>query len=140
MAAPVIARSTKSLQVEIEAGRHRFVADEPIEMGGADEGPTPYDYIAAALAACTSMTLKIVAHREHIPLDGVQMKVTNDRMHAKDCADCMTDSGYVHRFTIEIHFEGELTEVQRARLQEIAGRCPVAKMLTSEIRIEKVFV
>ena len=61
-------------------------------------------------------------------------------MYAKDCADCMNTSGYIHRFTVEIKLNGTLTEAQRARLQQVAGRCPVAKTLTSEIKIEEVFV
>ncbi len=136
----VIARSNNSLRVEIEAGGHRLIADEPVDAGGTNEGPTPYDYLAAGLAACTSMTMQVVAKRENIPLDGVEMKITSDRMYAKDCVDCMTASGYIHRFTIEIKISGNLTEAQRARLQQVATRCPVNKTLTSEIKIDEVFV
>lgn len=137
---PVIARSNNSLRVEIEAGGHRLIADEPVEAGGTNEGPTPYDFLAAGLAACTSMTMQVVAKREKIPLDGVEMKITSDRMYAKDCGDCMSASGYIHRFTIEIKMSGNLTEAQRARLQQVAARCPVNKTLTSEIKINEVFV
>lgn len=140
MSGPVLARSEKSFRVEIDAGGHRIIADEPAEAGGTNEGPTPYDLISAALAACTSMTLQVVAKRENIPLDGLEIKVMNDRVHAKDCADCMTGSGYIHRFVVEIKFIGTLTDAQRARLQQVAPRCPVAKTLTSEIKIDEVFV
>lgn len=140
MAGPVIARSQSSFRVDIEAGGHRLIADEPVADGGTNAGPTPYDFLAAGLAACTAMTVNLVAKREKIPLDAIEMNVTNDRMYAKDCADCMSAAGYIHRFTVEIRFTGDLTEPQRARLQQVAGRCPVAKTLTSEIRIEEVFV
>lgn len=140
MAGPVTARSVTSFRVEIDAAGHRLIADEPVEAGGTNEGPTPYDFLAAGLAACTSMTMQIVAKRENIPLEGIEIKVLNDRMYAKDCADCMSASGYIHRFTVEIKLLGTLTDAQRARLQLVAGRCPVAKTLTSEIKIEEVFL
>ena len=140
MPGPVTARSSTSFRVDIEAGRHHLIADEPVDAGGTDEGPTPYDFLSAALAACTSMTLHVVAKRENIPLQGLEMKVSNDRMYAKDCADCMNKSGYIHRFTVEIKINGEMTDAQRKRLQDVATRCPVKKTLTSEIKIEAVFV
>jgi uncharacterized OsmC-like protein len=140
MAGPILARSTNSFRVDIEAGSHRLVVDHPTDTGAAGDGPTPYDYLSAALAACTSMTIQIVAKRENMPLEGIEIKVMNDRMYAKDCADCTSASGYIHRFTVEIKLIGNLTDAQKARLQQIAGRCPVAKTLTSEIKIDEVFV
>lgn len=137
---PAIVRSSASLRNEIEAGPHRFVVDEPVDAGGGAGGPTPYDLLNAALGACTSMTLHIVAKREGIPLEGVEITVTNDRMHAQDCADCLTTSGYIHRFTVQIKLIGDLTDAQRARLLDVANRCPVKKTLTSEIRIDEVLV
>jgi putative redox protein len=140
MSGPVTARSASAIRVDIEAGGHRLVADEPAAVGGTDEGPTPYDFLSAGLAACTSMTLHIVAKRENIPLEGIEMRVTNDRMYAKDCADCQSAEGYIHRFTVEIKLLGDLSEAQRKRLESVAGRCPVAKTLMSEIKIDEVFV
>jgi len=137
---PVIVRSGASLRNDIEAGPHRMVADEPIDAGGSEAGPTPYDFLAAALGTCTSMTLRVVAVREKIPLEGVEITVANDRMYAKDCADCLTQSGYIHRFTVAIKLLGDLTDEQRARMLEVARRCPVHKTLTSEIRIDERLV
>ena len=134
---PVIVRAGASLRNDIEAGPHRMVADEPKAAGGTEAGPTPYDFLAAALGTCTSMTLRVVAVREKIPLDGVEISVASDRMHAKDCADCLTQSGYIHRFTVAIKLLGDLTPEQRARMLEVAKRCPVHKTLTSEIRIDE---
>jgi putative redox protein len=114
-----------------------MIADEPASAGGTEAGPTPYDFLAAGLGACTSMTLHFVAKRENIPLEGVEITVENDRMYAKDCADCLTASGYIHRFTVTIKLIGTLTPSQRERMLEIARRCPVHKTLTSEIRIDE---
>jgi putative redox protein len=140
MSGPVTARSGKTIRVDIDAGGHRLIADEPVDAGGTGAGPTPYDNLSAGLAACTSMTLQIVARRENIPLEGLEMTVLNDRMYAKDCADCASASGYIHRFTIEVRLLGDLSDAQRKRLQDVAARCPVSKTLTSEIKIDEVFV
>jgi putative redox protein len=134
----VIVRSAASFRCEVEAGRHRFVVDEPASAGGSDEGPTPYDLLSAALGSCTSMTLNFYARREGIALTGVEVSVTNDRSHAKDCADCQSAEGYIHRFGVRLRFHGDLTGEQRTKLLDIARRCPVYKTLTSEIRIDEV--
>src|SRR3954465_6529005 len=96
---PVIVRAGASFRNDIEAGPHRMIADEPIASGGTEAGPTPYDFLAAALGTCTSMTLRVVAAKENIPLEGVEITVENDRMYAKDCADCLTTNGYPPPFT-----------------------------------------
>jgi putative redox protein len=139
MAEPVVVRSRGAIKVDIEGGGHTFIADEPVASGGTDLGPTPYDYLSAALGACTSMTLHLVAKRENIPLEALELRISNDRMYAKDCADCMSASGYIHQFKVEIKLEGaQLTAEHRKRLLEVANRCPVAKTLTNEIKIEEV--
>ena len=134
---PVVVRAGASFRNEVHTGKHRLVADEPREAGGTDEGPTPYEFLSAGLGACTSMTLRVVAQRENIPLEGVEIEVTNDRMYAKDCADCTNKNGYIHRFDVRIKLVGSLTDAQRERMLSVARRCPVAKTLTSEIRIEE---
>jgi uncharacterized OsmC-like protein len=140
MTTPVILHSRGSFRTEVEAGPHRFVLDEPESAGGNGEGPTPYDMLASALGGCTSMTLHFYANREKLPLEGVDVTVTHDRQYAKDCADCTTQSGYIHRFRVEIRLHGPLTEEQRQRLFSIAARCPVAKTLSSEIKVDEVLV
>ena len=84
------------------------------------------------------MTIRFLAKRDGIPLEGTEITVTNDRMYAKDCADCMTASGYIHRFTVKIKLLGNLTSEQREKLIAAAKRCPVYKTLTNEIRIDDV--
>lgn len=137
---PVIVRAAASLRNEIEAGKHRLIADEPVDAAGTDAGPTPYELLSAGLGACTSMTMRVIAKRENIPLEGVEIQIANDRMYAKDCADCTSATGYIHRFDVRIKLIGSLTEQQRERLLSVAKRCPVAKTLTSEIKIEETLV
>jgi putative redox protein len=137
---PVIVRSKNSLRNDIEAGPYTLVGDEPVEAGGTAAGPTPYDFLNAALGTCTSMTIHVVATRENIPIESVEITVSNDRMYAKDCADCSSTEGYIHRFTVSIKVTGDLTPAQRERILTVAKRCPVAKTLMSEIRVDDVLV
>jgi putative redox protein len=140
MGMPVVLHSRASFRNEVEAGPHRWIVDEPVDAGGGGEGPTPYDMLAAALGGCTSMTLHFYAKREKLPLEGVDITVTHDRQNAKDCSDCSIQSGWIHRFKVEIALHGPLDEAQRQKLLTIAARCPVAKTLQSEIRIDEVLV
>jgi uncharacterized OsmC-like protein len=133
--AVVHAKLGGSFRTELEMGKYRIVADEPASAGGTDEGPTPYDLLGGALASCTAMTLHYYAKREGISLEEVEVTVANDRIHAKDCADCLTGEGYIHRFDVKLSVKGNLTPEQRTRLTEIAKRCPVARTLSSEIKI-----
>lgn len=137
---PVVVRSRASFRSEVEAGPHRWILDEPVDLGGGGEGPTPYDMLAAALGGCTAMTLHFYAKREKLPLEGVEITVMHDRQHAKDCADCVSETGFIHRFRVEIRLDGALSEEQRQKLLVIAGRCPVAKTLQAEIRIDEALV
>lgn len=137
MAAPVFIRARGSFRTEVQAGKHQFVLDEPISADGGDEGPTPYDMLAAALGGCTAMTLDFYAKREKLPLDGVDIEIHHDREHAKDCAECLTKAGYIHRFRVRLSLRGTLTAEQKSELLSIANRCPVAKTLRSEIRIDE---
>jgi putative redox protein len=140
MTTPVILHARDSFRTEVEAGPHRWVLDEPSDAGGNGEGPTPYDMLASALGGCTAMTLHFYAKREKLPLDGVDVTVTHDRQYAKDCADCVTHSGYIHRFRVEIRLHGALSEEQRQKLLSIASRCPVKRTLESEIKVDEVLL
>jgi uncharacterized OsmC-like protein len=127
--------SGEGLLQHIAAGRHTLVADEPVSAGGTDQGPSPYELLAAALGACTSMTLLLYARNKGWPLSRVVVTVRHERIHAADCADCETKEGRLDQLRREIALEGAIEPAQRARLFEIADRCPVHRTLRNEIRI-----
>ena len=133
----VIVRETRrgKFQQDITAGAHRLIADEPTRFGGLDSGPGPYDLLLAALGACTSMTVRLYADRKGLPLANVQVRLRHRKIHADDCADCETKEGMIERIECFIVLEGDLDADQRARLMEIAKRCPVHRTLKSEIDI-----
>ena len=111
---------------EIRAGRHTLRADEPVASGGTDTGPDPYALLLAALGACTSMTLRMYANRKGWPLTGVTVRLSQSKVYAKDCEDCETKSdARIDRIERAIELSGDLSAEQRARLIEIAERCPV---------------
>jgi uncharacterized OsmC-like protein/alpha/beta superfamily hydrolase len=119
----------------IRAGRHLLVADEPVAVGGEDAGPGPYDYLLAALGACTSMTMRLYAERKGISADRFSIRLSHRRIHAEDCADCDTKDGNIDEITRDVTIAGDVTGPERARLMEIADRCPVHQTLTHEIKI-----
>ena len=122
-------------QQEVLSGPHRFLADEPVKVGGQDSGPGPYDLLLAGLGACTSMTLRLYADSKKLPLKRVTVRLTHNKIHAEDCLNCETKEGMVDRIDRTITFEGALDADQRKRLLEIADKCPVHRTLKSEIEI-----
>ena len=129
----VTVRGRGGLPQEIEIGRHRLRADEPISVGGEDSGPTPYQLLLAALGSCLSMTVSLYAKRKGWPLEGVEVRLSHDKIHAADCADCETREGKIDRIVRDVRLEGPLDDEQRVRLLDIAKRCPVGRTLMSEI-------
>jgi len=122
-------------QQEILSGPHRFLADEPVKVGGLDSGPGPYDLLLAGLGACTSMTMRLYADHKKLPLERVSVRLVHNRIHAEDCLNCETKEGMVDRIDRNITMEGPLEAEQRKRLLEIADKCPVHRTLESEIEI-----
>lgn len=136
----VVVRETRKgkFQQEIVAGAHRLLADEPVDVGGLGSGLGPYDLLLAALGACTSMTLRLYADQKKLPLTRVEVRLRHDRIYATDCAECETKEGLLDHIERVITLEGALDAGQRARLMEIADKCPVHRTLTSEICIHTV--
>ena len=122
-------------QQSVTVGAHRFVADEPLDVGGLDSGPSPYDLLLAGLGACTAMTLRMYADRKGLPVEHVSVVLQHSKVHAEDCATCETRQGQIDRIERVVSITGDLTGEQQARLLEIADKCPVHRTLTSEIDI-----
>ncbi len=136
----VTVTSLANLRNEVSYGaNHTFITDEPIAAGGEDAGPDPYTLLLAALGSCISMTTRLYARRKGWPLEKVTVHLRQQRIHVKDCEDCHQNvEGYIHRIERSVSFEGDLSEEQRARLQEISHKCPVHKTLTSPIMIAEM--
>lgn len=113
---------------------HHALADEPAAYGGSNKGMSPYGFLAAGLGACTSMTIRMYARRKGWPLTGISVDVTHDKVHAQDAGTSATTR--IDRFLRRITLEGDLDSDQRARLLEIADKCPVHKTLEQGAEIE----
>jgi uncharacterized OsmC-like protein/alpha-beta hydrolase superfamily lysophospholipase len=139
-AGTVVVRETRrgKFQQEVIVGAHRLLADEPVAVGGMDSGPGPYDLLLAGLGACTSMTLRLYAERKQLPLKQTTVRLHHNKIHAIDCAECETKEGMIDRIERAITLDGDLDAEQRARLMEIADKCPVHRTLESEIDIRTV--
>ena len=120
----------------IRAGNHTLRADEPVAAGGLDTGLSPYDLLLAALGACTAMTLRLYADLKQFPLERVSVELEHAKIHAQDCADCETREGKIDRIVRVIRLEGTLDAAQRAKLLEIANKCPVHRTLHSEVQVQ----
>jgi putative redox protein len=116
-------------QQTVSAGRHTLIADEPVSVGGADAGPAPFDYLLAALGACTSMTLRMYAEIKKLPLTGINVELTHEKIEVEG-------GGKLDRIGRIITLTGDLSPEQRARMLEIANKCPVHRTLCSDIRID----
>jgi putative redox protein len=127
-------RASKFLQI-VRAGRHVLRADEPEAFGGTDGGPSPYDLLLTSLGACTSMTIRTYADLKQLPLEKVTVRLKHEKIHAQDCAECETRDGRIDKIEREIELTGTLSAAQRAKLLEIANKCPVHRTLHSEIYI-----
>jgi putative redox protein len=121
---------------EILMNRHSLVADEPIQMGGTDQGPTPFDLLVAALGSCTSMTLRQHADQKGWPLKATTVRLKHEKIHASDCESCEIKESMLDRIEREIEIEGPLDDEQKNRLLQIADRCPVYRALTSAVQIQ----
>ena len=133
----MVAKTGKTgYRTEIMANGLALVADEPVSLGGTNAGPTPYEYLVAALGACTSMTLRMYADRKQWPLEEILVTLTHKKIHAKDCEVCDAEQKWVDRIEREIALRGPLDDEQHKRLLEIADRCSVHRTLQSNVVID----
>jgi putative redox protein len=132
----VTAKNIENLQVQIAAGNHSLVADEPLGVGD-DAGPDPYALLLSALGACKVMTVLMYARKKKWPLEEVEVSLETYKIHAKDCKECESNpDAKVSIIEAEVSFSGDLTDEQVIRLGEISEHCPVHRTLTGEIKIK----
>lgn len=130
-----VVRTETGLRTEAMSNGFGLLLDEPVAVGGTNTGPSPYDLLATALAACTSMTLRLYADRKGWPLNAVMVEVDHRKVHAEDSKASAASPNRLDLFERRIQIEGALDDEQRARLLEIADRCPVHHTLSSQGRI-----
>ena len=125
----------RGFRTELTARSHALLADEPRDVGGTDAGPTPYELLLGALSACMAMTLRMYADRKRWPLERVRVSVRSARSHEKDCEQCESEDVGIHSVERRVELTGPLSAEQRARLMQIADRCPVKQTLQRELRV-----
>lgn len=123
---------------DVQSGPVHLLADEPPSVGGSGRGLSPYGLVAAGLGACTSMTIRMYARRKGWPLTGVSVDICHDKLHAEDAGD--GKPGKIDRFTRKIRLSGDLDTDQRARLLEIADKCPVHRTLSHGAQVDSELV
>ena len=133
----ITAKLTSGMSVQLSNGRHEWKADEPLDLGGSDTGPNPYELLLGSLAACTCITISGYGQFKKLPLESVSASYDFSRVHAEDCKDCdMPDRGFLEKVTSDVHIEGDFDDAQRKRLAQIVTRCPVHKTLAHGIEFE----
>lgn len=136
--APVVVAETGqgTFLNHVVVGDHQFLTDEPLDIGGFDAGPSPYDLLGAALGACTSMTIRLYADRKKLPLDRVTVEVSHAKTHSEDSTSTTNGTdALIDHFQRRIRFDGALDNQQRGALLRIADRCPVHRTLEAGARI-----
>lgn len=123
----------------VRSGDHRLLADEPTSVGGLDSGPSPYDFLAIALGACTSMTLRMYANFKKLDIGAVSVTVLHEKIHAADCEECaeetVSNGGKIDRFERRISIEGDVDPALHTKLLEIADKCPVHKTIEGKASV-----
>ncbi len=134
--AQITATLSSGMAVTLTNGRHQWLGDEPLEAGGTDTGPNPYELLLGSLAACTCVTLAWYCKHKGLPLKSVSATYDFSRVHADDCEDCdEPKKGLIEQITSNVHIEGDFYDAQQKRLAQIASRCPVHKTLAQGVKM-----
>jgi len=124
---------TNPYTVDIQAGDHHLLADEPEEKGGTNLGPTPLELLLSSIGSCIAITVHMYAGRKNWPLQTVTVSLEYTKEKAEDVAEAKSVGGFVGLIQTRVNLQGDLSQEQRERLLEIAGRCPVKRALEGEV-------
>jgi uncharacterized OsmC-like protein len=130
---PITVRIEQGYRTAIHIRNHTVIADELIQDGGTDTGPTPMEILLGTVGACIAVTTQAYAQRKAWPLEGVSVELEMERIRREDYPAYSGDAAFVHEIRETIHFEGSLTEAQRTRLLAVAGKCPVHLTLENPV-------
>lgn len=126
----------KGFKTSLNIGGHPLIADEPVEVGGTDAGPSPYGLLSAALASCTAMTLHAYAKLKSLPVTDIRVHVKHEKVHELDCENCERDEkAMVDCLKRTIWIDGDIDDKARERLMGIANKCPVHRTLSKQVQI-----
>jgi putative redox protein len=130
---PIVIHSEQNYRTAIHIRHHTMIADEMVQDGGSDEGPTPMEILVGTLGACIAVTARAYAQRKHWPLEAISVEVEMERFKREDYPTYRGDAAYVNEIRERMHFEGPLTDEQKARLMTISGKCPVHLTLENPV-------
>ncbi|MBZ0281580.1 MAG: OsmC family protein [Anaerolineae bacterium] len=133
MLSPITVRTEQGYRTAIHIRHHTIIADEPVQDGGTDTGPTPMEMLLGTAGACIAVTTKAYAQRKGWPLEGVSVELEMERIRREDYPAYTGEAAFIHNIREHIHFEGPLSEEQKARLLVIAGKCPVHMTLENPV-------
>jgi len=130
-----VSERDKKFTLDVYSDSHHWRADEPTAVGGNNTGPDPYEHLLAAVGSCSAMTVRMYADRKKWPLEYVQITLRHGREHLTDCESCDEKPAQLDVIERDVNLVGDLSDEQRARLLEIADKCPVHKTLTGQLEI-----
>ncbi|MBN3561022.1 bifunctional alpha/beta hydrolase/OsmC family protein [Aliamphritea spongicola] len=136
----LIREGNKQFLRVVHTDHHQWLSDEPVNVGGGNAGPDPYEQLLSALGSCTSMTIRMYANHKNLPLDAVNVSLKHYRQHCSDCQAAEENNPRIDVIERMIDLKGDLTPEQRQRLLEIADKCPVHRTLEGPIRITSALV
>lgn len=137
---PISIRSEHDYRTTIQIRDHLLIADEHIQDGGSDEGPTPMEMLTGAIGGCVAVTTRAYAQRKQWALEGISVEVEMERYKREDYPDYDGEAPYVYVVRERITFEGALTDEQKEQLMTIAGKCPIHRVLESPVLFTKALV